>query len=173
MIIHVALLTRQQTPVLSKTPLGSVNVVGFWWLILILNGSLMCHQALLSVFFTSSPPWHSFAPLLPGGLPPGPCGKMTCVIISTPLNEFTPQQVSWDDQQLVLVFMVTHGFSLTLVHNTGTTGNGETWIFMYVDRLKICKVTAASKACQDNYCKSCRHQSTEGSFSTGVNAGES
>lgn len=87
----------------------------------------------VSLFFTSFPLPCSFPPPLPGGLPPGPCGKLTCVIISTSLNEFTPQQVSWDDQQLL--FMVTGGFSLTLVHATGTTGIGETWLFMYVDRL--------------------------------------
>lgn len=70
-----------------------------------------------------------------------------------------------------------HGDTWLLTYTGARHGDNRKWrdVAFYVrgQTLEICKVTVASKACQDNYCKSCRHQSTEGGFSTGLNAGES
>lgn len=70
-----------------------------------------------------------------------------------------------------------HGDTWLLTYTGACHGDNRKWrdVTFYVcgQTLEICKVRVASKACQDNYCKSCRHQSTEGGFSTGLNAGAS
>lgn len=80
-------------------------------------------------------PW-SICPSLPPsaflfleGAPSCLCVQMTCVITSTPVNEFTPLQLSRDVQQHRLVSTVTRGYlgsSLPLPMPRGPARSGET-----------------------------------------------
>lgn len=153
----------------GSVALSLLQVFGDLGMGLMVNGSVICHHLVFSAFFTLSP--------------------VSCSFLSPPSGG-TTRPVSKNDlcyhqHPSKCIYSPTGlpGWSATLPRLYGDTwllaSTGERheddrkWpavTFSFIWTLKICKVTVASKACQDNYCPSCRHQSREGGFSTGQKA---